>query len=538
MQVKLGLAALRGIPAPAMTANPFAVALAYLLAIALAEILTNFVSAPVGLMVHGALLVATVWHGALSQGRRYHDLLLALTLAPLVRILSLSLPLAGLPLLDWFPIVSLPLFAATLFAARAVGASAPELGLNVGRVTVQCLVAASGVILGGIEYEILRPDPLVRSLALASTWVPVLIILISTGFLEELIFRGLLQRAAIAAVGRLGILYVAVLFAVLHLGWRSALDEVFVFGVGLCFGWIVWKTGSLAGVMLAHGLDNVLIFLVLPFVPVTSPPAMVGLAIARSQPWVELHRIGSTPTRPVASAASLVVTASATVATRSRPERAPASVRAPLAARVALAPSSRQDLPTPAATPALLATALPPVTAVVDVPALNVRSGPGMNYPVLAVVPQRQIFPVVARDPTGRWFEICCPVAGGRSGWVYAAAVNVIGDVDLVARVPTSTPSPREPVTNAVGATIAFERVNVRTGPGPVYPVVTTVPLGRSFQVVGRDPATKWFAVCCVSGRVGWVDRSLLQTEGDVNRLPVKPGPPLPPPEPAVNPRG
>ena len=62
-----------------------------------------------------------------------------------------------------------------------------------------------------------------------------------------------------------GIIYISLVFAVLHLGFISIIDVVFVFLVALFFGWVVKKTGSLFGVTLAHGITNALLYLVLPF---------------------------------------------------------------------------------------------------------------------------------------------------------------------------------------------------------------------------------------------------------------------------------
>jgi membrane protease YdiL (CAAX protease family) len=38
-----------------------------------------------------------------------------------------------------------------------------------------------------------------------------------------------------------------------------------VFVVAVVFGWAVRRTGSLLGVTVAHGLTNVILFLVMPF---------------------------------------------------------------------------------------------------------------------------------------------------------------------------------------------------------------------------------------------------------------------------------
>jgi len=56
-----------------------------------------------------------------------------------------------------------------------------------------------------------------------------------------------------------------VVFTVMQLGNRSALQMLFVFAVALFFGWMALRTRSILGVTLAHGLTNVFLFLVFPF---------------------------------------------------------------------------------------------------------------------------------------------------------------------------------------------------------------------------------------------------------------------------------
>jgi hypothetical protein len=113
--------------------------------------------------------------------------------------------------------------------------------------------------------------------------IPALILLIFTGFLEELIFRGVFQYFAIRYLGRWGIIYVGIVFAVLHIGYNSALDFVFVLFVSLLFSYIVHETGSILGVTLAHGFTNIGLFLIFPFL--ITFPAQSDVAI------VPEHRI-------------------------------------------------------------------------------------------------------------------------------------------------------------------------------------------------------------------------------------------------------
>jgi membrane protease YdiL (CAAX protease family) len=100
----------------------------------------------------------------------------------------------------------------------------------------------------------------------AEVWLPALILMACTGFGEELVFRGLLQQVASDALGRWAGPYVAVLFAVLHVGYLSFADVVFVFAIALFFGWAADRSRSIVGVTVAHGLINIALFLVVPFI--------------------------------------------------------------------------------------------------------------------------------------------------------------------------------------------------------------------------------------------------------------------------------
>ena len=240
-------------------------AIIYLLAIAAAETVTVFVQPVWGIVCHAIVLVALVVHSALASDYRYRHLVLSLALVPLVRIISLCIPLVNIPQIWWYPIIYAPLLAAAMVVVRILGHSAREVGLSFSSFPVQMAVGLSGLLFGMIEYFILAPEPMIIELTWREAWLPALIFLMCTGFVEEFIFRGVLQRTAVEAFGGWGIIYVSLLFAVLHVGFLSLIDVVFVFAVALFFGWVVKKTGSLFGVTLAHGITNTLLYLVVPF---------------------------------------------------------------------------------------------------------------------------------------------------------------------------------------------------------------------------------------------------------------------------------
>ncbi len=240
-------------------------AIIYLVAITGAEVVTNlFDLVVVGIIYHVVILAALIAHSSLAAKSSERKLLLSLSLAPLTRIMSLSMPLAQFPQIYWYLIIYPTLFLAAWVAMRRLNFTAGETGLTVKRLSVQLLVGLSGVIFGVGEYLVLRPEPLVSELTWARVLLAVVALAAGTGFVEEFIFRGVMQRASIEALGRWGLWYVAFLFAILHLIHQSALDIVLVFAIALFFGWVVKKTGSLLGVTLAHSITNILLFLVIP----------------------------------------------------------------------------------------------------------------------------------------------------------------------------------------------------------------------------------------------------------------------------------
>lgn len=268
MQIKLGFGDFKEILAARrldLVARPAWMLGGYIAWLTLAELISTLGDPRIGLTLHAGLLIALIYHAARNLEDPFHHLLLALAFAPLIRLMSYSLPLAGFPQITWYFIISLPLFVAAWLAARIMGYSEADLGLRAGSLPIQILVALTGFTFGYAEYRILAPEPLIESLTWQNMWLPALVLLVSTGFLEELVFRGLMQRTADTVLGeRLGLLLVAFVFAVLHVGYKSVLDVVFVFAVALFFGWIVQKTGSLLGVTFAHGLTNVMLFLIMP----------------------------------------------------------------------------------------------------------------------------------------------------------------------------------------------------------------------------------------------------------------------------------
>jgi hypothetical protein len=176
------------------------------------------------------------------------------------------MPLADIPSIYWPVIIAVPLLVGAFLVIRRLGFSLREVGLARSGIPLQLLMGGSaGFLLGLAGYYVLKtPEPLVSSLDVNQILLLAGVFLIA-GFAEEVTFRGVMQRSAMDALGRWGWIYVAFLFAILQIGYLSVFHCLFALAIGLLFGWVVWRTGSIFGVILAHGVINITLYLIAPF---------------------------------------------------------------------------------------------------------------------------------------------------------------------------------------------------------------------------------------------------------------------------------
>jgi uncharacterized protein YraI len=62
--------------------------------------------------------------------------------------------------------------------------------------------------------------------------------------------------------------------------------------------------------------------------------------------------------------------------------------------------------------------------------------------------------------------------------------------------------------------------VTVRSGPGPGYDSLGTLPSGQTATLIGRSADNLWWLIA-FQGRIGWVDTSHTHFEGDLAQVPV-----------------
>ncbi len=240
--------------------------LLFLAACLSAELVTD-VEETAGIVIYFVTLFLIIIHSSIPKKAADQRFLLTLGLIPLMRITNLAIPLGEISEIYWYIIIAVPMLAGILAVMRVLDLNPSDVGLTRANVPYWqiFLLATAGLGFGVIDYFILEPDSLITSLTFGEILVPALILLVTTGIVEELVFRGVMQHTA-QAMWQWGWIYIAILYAVLQLGHGSALHCLFALVVMLLFGWIVKKTGSIVGVSLSHGMVNIGLYLVWPHV--------------------------------------------------------------------------------------------------------------------------------------------------------------------------------------------------------------------------------------------------------------------------------
>jgi len=237
--------------------------LAYLCAVGLAETALALGWLVASLLLHVGILLTALAQFALQPQRVYARVLPALSLVSLLRILSMTL------VVNWFdaiwlnPLVCLPLLVGIGLTLRLLELTPQQVGLSPLPRGWQGLIAASGVPLGLGLYWLSKPAPP----EFPSLWLFLFagVALFLTGFVEELLFRGLVTNVLLQFFGLLGLALATILFGFMYLGTLSPGLILWMLGFGFCAGLCLKHTQSILGIGIAHGIMNVVALLLLPW---------------------------------------------------------------------------------------------------------------------------------------------------------------------------------------------------------------------------------------------------------------------------------
>ena len=129
-----------------------------------------------------------------------------------------------------------------------------------------------GVGLALIEYAILVPTAPIPNVSASGLIGLSIVMIFFVAFVEELLFRALLQPQFIERSGAVaGILITSVLFGAIHAIYGNVYELLFTIGAGVVFGVAFYKTKNLLFVVTMHAVDDILLYGVLPFLPLALP---------------------------------------------------------------------------------------------------------------------------------------------------------------------------------------------------------------------------------------------------------------------------
>ncbi len=159
---------------------------------------------------------------------------------------------------------------------------------------------------------------------------------------------------------------------------------------------------------------------------------------------------------------------------------------------------------------------------------LNVRTGPGVGYGVVTVLARGAYVTMIGRNAAATWVQIQ-PIDGYYwQGWVnayYLAPSMNIWDLPITDGTPPPPPPP-----GATGTIANAYYLNVRTGPGVGYGIITALGFGTQVKLVGRNAAATWLQIETIPGTStmpiirGWVNGYYIATSYPIYNLPVTDG--------------
>lgn len=240
--------------------------ISYVLILIISELITTYYMTSLGITLQVILITCLVINSTLTKSTKFSYLLQAMILLPLIRIMSLSIPVMELKPLYWLAIMAIPITVAVLILMQSQHINREMIGLKAGNLPLQLMIGLTGLGFGFVEYLIFRPTALIPNLDLMNVVFAGSIVLLSTGLLEELVFRGIIQRNAQNIMGKIwGIIFTSILFTAFNISWNSPIDLIFIFAISMCYGYVFQKTHSILGISISHGLCNVVLFIILPF---------------------------------------------------------------------------------------------------------------------------------------------------------------------------------------------------------------------------------------------------------------------------------
>jgi membrane protease YdiL (CAAX protease family) len=240
--------------------------LASFFAISLAEAVLAWGGILVSGSIHALILLGYLNAFAFLNNYPYRNVFLLLALIPLLRLVSLTVLLPILPPIYWYLLAGAPVLLVIALISRVVPLNGERLRIHKHQLIGELAVALTGFPVSLSAYLVMRPKALTANLDWAFLLVGGLILLLFSGFLEELIFRALLPEALQRVFGSAEVIISMLLYTCLFISSQSGLYIALAGSIGLLYNLWVRHSGTIWGVVVSHTLWLIGMILVWPVV--------------------------------------------------------------------------------------------------------------------------------------------------------------------------------------------------------------------------------------------------------------------------------
>lgn len=198
--------------------------------------------------------------------KRDASMLQALALLPVFRIMNLGMPFFHDRPLYWLMLVYGPLIPASYLVATSQSIELP-LGGKRALLALPFLIPLSAAF-GVLEYSLVEPAPFIGEWTLNNLLLIGIIMFSFVALVEELLFRGIIQRIFENQLGRTsGLIIASTLFGLMYASYGGTLELIYGLFLGILLGLVYDYTKSLVTIIAMHGTLNFFLFAVIPYHP-------------------------------------------------------------------------------------------------------------------------------------------------------------------------------------------------------------------------------------------------------------------------------
>lgn len=196
-------------------------------------------------------------------------LIKALSLVSLLRIVNLSMPIFFSNTIYWFASLYGIMLIPIALLLRDQNLNFKYIGVTLKKAYLWPFAVLMGTGFAIIEYSVLIPEAQISDLTSGNIFKLSLFMFFFIALVEEIIFRSILQQRFEEKIGPTkGLLIASMLFGAMHSGLSNYYEILFATFAGLIIGYGFQKTRSLPFAVIVNGMNNIILFGILPFISI------------------------------------------------------------------------------------------------------------------------------------------------------------------------------------------------------------------------------------------------------------------------------